>query len=163
MSVPQQKRGRSKQDYSTPPEFMRAIAVRFGVPAWDLAASSENTKAPRWLGTDQDSLSVKWHELNGLLWLNPPFANIGVWAEKCLREAALGARILFLTPASVGSNWYRDFIHERARVVFLNGRITFQGCDDSYPKDLMLTVFGDRPGFEIWTWPRDAVALSNAA
>jgi site-specific DNA-methyltransferase (adenine-specific) len=160
--MPKQKPGRSKQDYSTPQDFMRAVESRFGSPTWDLAASFGNRKAPNWIGVERDSLSVAWHELRGPLWLNPPFANIAPWAEKCLNESIKGARVLFLTPASVGSNWYRDFIHDRARVLFLNGRITFEGCGDPYPKDCMLTIFGDAPGIEIWTWAQAKTLLKAA-
>ena len=92
-----------------------------------------------------------WHAIGGLLWLNPPFGKITPWAAKCHAEAAKGARIALLVPASIGSNWYRDNIHDRHRVLFLNGRIVFDG-KNGFPKDCMLVIFGDEPGFDVWTW-----------
>lgn len=145
-------RGTSKQDYATPPDFIAAVTRRFGRLSFDLAASAENTKVPGHFFTEkQDSLRQPWRVIGGLLWLNPPFGNITPWARKCREEADLGARIAFLVPASVGSNWYRDNIHDRQRVIFLNGRICFDG-KNGFPKDCMLVLFGDKPGFEVWTW-----------
>jgi phage N-6-adenine-methyltransferase len=146
-------RGSSKQNYATPPEFLAAVVGRFGPLSFDLAADAENTKvpAPHYFTEAQDSLRQHWHLIGGLLWLNPPFGNIAPWARKCRAEAEKGARIAFLVPASVGSNWYRDNIHDRHRVIFLNGRIVFDG-KNGFPKDCMLVLFGDEPGFEVWSW-----------
>lgn len=44
MSEPIQKPGRSKQDYGTPWEFIRAVERRWGKLHVDLAAHSENAK-----------------------------------------------------------------------------------------------------------------------
>lgn len=154
---PTVKRHRSKQDYGTPWEFIRACERRFGLISWDLAATTENTKAPAWITPEMDSLAREWR-MKGNLWLNPPFADIGPWAEKCaLDSSAHGARILFLTPASVGSNWFRDFVHGKALVLGLNGRLTFAGTDAPYPKDCILSAFGlGKTGFDVWTWTKEA-------
>jgi DNA (cytosine-5)-methyltransferase 1 len=155
---PTVKRHKSKQDYGTPWELIWACEGRFGPIMWDLAASPENTKGPAFYDEEFDSLKQRWHEHRGVLWLNPPFANIEPWAEKCAFESRsdLGherARILFLTPASVGANWFRDHVHGKAFVVGLNGRITFEGTSDPYPKDCILSAFGfGPPGFDVWDW-----------
>lgn len=149
-------RGKSKQDVETPPIFIRAIVAKFGLLSFDLAASPHNAKNPNYFTKEQNSLIQPWHELRGLLWLNPEFDPIGPWVEKCAKEAALGAKILCLTPASVGSNWFRDFVHKKALVLALNGRITFVGSTDPYPKDLMISAYGFTPGFDVWKWTDDA-------
>jgi phage N-6-adenine-methyltransferase len=152
-------RGGSRQDYATPADFMEAVIKRFGVIACDLAANESNTKAQIWYGPDawmhseMDSLKVDWHKQRGNLWLNPPFSNISPWAQKCADESAKGARILFLTPASVGSNWFCQFVHQKANVLFLNKRIRFVGAKDDYPKDCILSCFGfGEVGYEVWRW-----------
>lgn len=87
------------------------------------------------------------------MWLNPPYSNIGPWAKKCAEESALGARILFLVPASVGSNWFRDFVFKKSLVLFLNDRIKFVGAEYVYPKDCIIAAYGfGEPGFEMWGW-----------
>ena len=160
---PTTKRHKSNQAYATPWNFVRACEAKFSVRVlWDLAANDANTKAPYWISQEQDSLTKGWgrliHSRADVFWLNPPFDDIAPWAEKCAQEAALGARILLLTPASIGSNWFRDHIMGKAMVFALNGRIQFVGASDPYPKDLMLSVFGiGVPSFHIWTLPKDAL------
>jgi len=151
-------RGSSRQNYRTPPNFMQAAVSRFGPIAFDLAAEPENAQAERYLTEERDAFTFHWYQLSsGNLWLNPPFSNIEPWAEKCAVEAAKGARILFLTPASVGSNWFRDHVFDKAMVFALNGRLHFDPARPKwgYPKDCILSVYGIySPGFEIWNWKK---------
>lgn len=148
---PTVKRGQSKQDYETPEDFMDAVIHRFGSISFDLAASVDNTKAYHYFTEEQDSLKQSWHELGGLLWLNCPFNNITPWARKCAEEAARGAKILFLTPASVGANWFADYVHRKALVLALNPRLCFDG-KNPYPKDCVLSVYNLEHGFDVWRW-----------
>jgi phage N-6-adenine-methyltransferase len=154
MTEPAQKRGKSKQDYGTPPEFLVAVTRLYGPIAFDLAAHEGNHVVPDYFAPKHDSLKQEWSALDGNLWLNPPFANIEPWASKCAEtELRTGARILFLVPAAVGSNWFRDHVHRKALVIGLNGRLKFDGVH-GYPKDCALCVFGESPGFKVWDWRR---------
>jgi phage N-6-adenine-methyltransferase len=146
------KRGQSKQDNETPDDFMAAVVKRFGPPFCDLAATLQNAKCENFLSPERDSLKFDWTVFSGVLWLNPPFADIAPWARKCLESVAANRTILLLTPASVGANWYRDFVHDRALCLFLNGRLKFKGEKDWYPKDCMLSVFGIGSGHKVWSW-----------
>lgn len=151
-------RGKSKQDYATPQSFIDACEIRFGKITLDLAASKENTKAEWFFSKGHDSFKEPWahYQLDPkeYMWLNPPFGHIAPWAEKCMLEGRQGAQILFLTPASVGANWFRDFIYDHARVYALSGRLRFIGAPDDFPKDCILSEFGPAviPGFEVWKW-----------
>ncbi len=151
-------RGASKQDYGTPRDFLAAVAARFGARAWDLAATPENAKAPAYLTEKDDSLTCDWSRFRGNLWLNPPFANIAPWAAKCASTDLGGyaRRILFLVPASVGANWFAAHVHRKALVLALQGRLTFEGCDQPYPKDCVLCVYGmGVTGFDVWDWRKE--------
>jgi hypothetical protein len=135
--------------------FMRPVEAKFGPLAVDLAASSTNAKAPVWIDEQRNSLSadVSWSVLEGLLWLNPPFTVITPWARKCAEECQLGAQILLLVPASVGANWYWDWVMPFADVYSV-GRMVFDDCYDKtgklittvYPKDLILCHYGPNTG-----------------
>lgn len=150
----------SKQTYATPWQFIHALEARFGPIDFDLAASDTNAKAKQWITEEANSLSsvCQWHKLSAAnMFLNPPFGVIGPWAQKCLEQSLLGARILLLVPAAVGSNWFRDFVHQRAAVKFLSPRIQFDGADDPYPKDLILAHYSPEPlraecRYECWRW-----------
>jgi phage N-6-adenine-methyltransferase len=153
-------RGVSKQDYATPRVFLNEVRRRFGPIWWDLAAISTNCVVGpvslRFYGPGsphgENSLAQKWQTIDGNLWLNPPFDRIGPWAQKCAdTPCGKGRRILLLVPAAVGSNWWRDHVHGTARVLFLNGRLSFDG-KNPYPKDCALCVYGEPHGYEIWSW-----------
>ncbi len=146
----------TKQDYGTPWEFVHAVERRFGSLTCDLAASFENRKAPDCYTAADDALSKDWaqHYPIGNLWLNPPFADIDPWAEWCaLMSPKRRGMILLLTPASIGSNWFAQHVNRKAMVLGLSPRLTFEGCEDPYPKDLMISIFSaGLCGFDVWRW-----------
>ncbi len=150
------RRGRSNQDVGTDPLFMDAVVRRFGEIDFDLAASKENAKSSLFYTKQDDSLTKNWNQIRGSLWLNPPFDNIGPWAKKCLDSSCYESNILLLVPASVGSNWFRDYVWNRSYVMFLNGRLTFEGQTQPYPKDCLLAYYGSGiAGSEIWNWKQN--------
>lgn len=158
--MPVQKPGASKQDYGTPSDLMAAITRTFGPISWDLAAHSGNAKSNNYFDERANSLVQQWHRIPGLLWLNPPFSKIAPWAKKCADESRLGAEILFLVPAGVGTNWYWNHVAPYARVLCLSPRPCFDGHvgkngkPEPFPKDIILACYGLglEPGFERWNW-----------
>lgn len=163
--MPVQKPGRSKQNYRTPPEFLLAVEKRFGKIAIDLACGYDpdlgysNTVAARFFDErDGDSLKQDWwvedHE-TALMWLNPPYADITPWARKCSVEVNRGCEILFLVPASVGANWFWDYVAPYADVYCLQPRLSFDG-KHPYPKDLILAHYWKRNSSDTyitnWRW-----------
>ncbi|HVJ20148.1 MAG TPA: DNA N-6-adenine-methyltransferase [Polyangiaceae bacterium] len=151
---PVQKPGKSFQAYETPRDFLDAVERRFGSLAWDLACTAENAKAPSRITSEQDALAVDWsvHCARWLCWLNPEFGNIAPWAEKCAVESQRGCRILMLTPASVGSNWFQQWVVPYAHVLELSPRLSFDG-KNPFPKDLILSVYmHGLTGRSHWRW-----------
>lgn len=160
MSGAAYNRGGSKQDYETPPDFMDAVVRRYGSIDFDLAAHAGNKKSENYFGPGspiaEDALAQSWDVIDGNIWLNPPYDRIGPWARRCAMYKGPG-RILFLVPASVGSNWFANFVYERAMVQLLNGRVTFVGHSQAFPKDLILGEYRNgRPVANrtifIWRW-----------
>lgn len=171
---PVQKPGKSKQDYGTPWEFIRAVEAKWGPIVHDLACTRENAKAPSgYYFPEDDALKHSWSKdfPTGNLWLNPPFANIDPWAERCAFEGIRRDGLIFmLTPASIGTEWFRARAWGNARVLGVGPRLTFEGTPinpktgkpDPYPKDLMLSIFGKATaGFDLWRW--DASPLASTA
>ncbi len=154
---PAQNPGHSKQDYETPPDFFAAVegllGRRFDV---DLAAKETNKKVARFVSPEQDTFKVPWStDFAGCLaWLNPEFGDIAPYAERCMQHAGTnGLQIVMLTPASIGSNWYAEYVHDKALIIGIRPRLTFVGASDPYPKDLMLSLFGfGETGIEVWKW-----------
>lgn len=155
MTIPRHHRGSSAQAVATPVEFIRAVLGYLGEEKFiiDLAADTSNTVAEAFFTEEDDSLEQDWDvfEGGGWCWLNPPFSNIKPWVRKA---AASRANIALLVPASVGANWWREWVHGKADVLFLNGRIKFTGHQTPYPKDLALLLYTPRhhSGYNIWNW-----------
>ena len=163
--MPKQQPGTSEQTVGTPQVFIDAVERDFGPLWWDLAAVSTNKKAPRYLGPDQeyiphrDSLTVQWSTLNVKYannWLNPPFSKIGPWARKCAIETRVyPMRICMLVPASIGANWYDQWVTPFADVYSV-GRMKFEGHGQGYPKDLILAHYWKLGGHKLkrWRWEK---------
>jgi phage N-6-adenine-methyltransferase len=155
--MPQQKPGRSKQDYGTPPELLAAIKHRLHINKFsvDLAATESNRVADWYIGEEDNALTVDWHMLPmGWLWLNPPYAKIEPWVKKAKESAEQGAHIAMLVPASVGSNWWTQYVEPYAFISYLVPRLTFVGAKDPYPKDCALLLYEPWGyiGHEHWYW-----------
>ena len=162
---PRQKPGRSEQAVGTPPEFIEAVVRFLGIDRFDvdLAATPENACAFVFLTEEDDALDpgVSWVYPGGWNWLNPPFGKIGPWVRKASEQAALGAHTAVLIPASLGARWWIDHVVGNARIVPLDGRITFVGQTDPYPKDCALLLYG--PDVEVgyapaWQWRAELTA-----
>lgn len=146
-------RGGSRQDYQTPKEFLTAVYQRLMIPGFELdaAASTQNAVTTLFYDEAMDGLSRPWFSWT---WCNPPYSNITPWTEKAWTESLLGASSAMLIPASPGSNWWKQWVHNKAHVLFLNGRITFVGEKYPYPKDCALLLYTPqvRGGYEVWSW-----------
>lgn len=158
--MPKQRPGRSKQNYATPWEFVHRVETRLGIARFqhDFAADVTNSKGITHFDIKANALSLPSLEWRwsvgptGWGWLNPPYANIEPWAQMCYETYLKhGTRIALLVPASVGSNWFRDYVFGAAKVLALNGRISFDGIAP-YPKDCMLCLYGEKAGFDVWNW-----------
>jgi len=100
---------------------------------------------------------VDWAALPGIdLWCNPPFNHLDDWTAKAANYAISprqNARLFMLLPASVGSEWYYRNVNGTAHVILLRPRVTFLGCDQPYPKDLVLAIYESaRGGVSTWRW-----------
>lgn len=215
----------SKQDYSTPGDFLEAVTYQFGPIVFDLAAHKLNHKHERYFAPKNfvekydpdkkldvealiaslvrrgaveiearplvtkvvdakkkseiivpnhdegayalDAFAHSWASLSdslrspkdggpGLLWLNCEFSDIEPWALKFKQESKLGANGLLLTPAAVGSNWFRNLIAGTADVYILNGRLCFDG-KNVFPKDCILSHFHPKAkgDIHIWEWKKN--------
>lgn len=163
MTEPRQKPGLSRQDYGTPPAFLAAVKARLGIADFtmDLAADAANRVTDGYFDQHDDALAKPW-PVDGWNWLNPPYSRIGPWAQKAYRTSRWeGAHTAMLIPAAVGSNWWREWVHEKCRVLFLNPRLTFVGCDAPYPKDCALLLYSavaitGQGSYDVWTWKQKA-------
>lgn len=166
--APKQKPGRSSQDYGTPKIFLSAVMDRLGIDAFELDVCSDKTHANRlkmymrdFYTPKRSGLLMPWAK-EGWNWCNPPFGSIRPWVRRAWVQSRKGASTAVLIPASPGSDWWKDWVHHKAMVLFLNGRITFvgtpanpkTGLPDAYPKDCALLLYTpvEVPRYDIWNW-----------
>lgn len=171
-TMPVQKPGRSKQDYSTPIELIRVIEeLQDRTFSVDLAATPDNSKARFCLTPEADSLSVSWAGSfpDGMGWLNPEFGMIRAFMQKCANEGGPDFTIYALVPASIGALWYREHVYPYATTYALYPRIPFDGWHETaFPKDCILCEYGPdaRPTIVEpleWITPAEAAACRAAA
>lgn len=154
-------RHRNDGAYRTPDDFRAAVVGRFGAPDIDLACDESNRFGPVGYTVADNALIQPWTTPDGCYgWLNPPYGSIGEWARRCAESRA---NILLLVPASIGANWYRDWVYPYAKTIALNGRMSFDG-KNPYPKDLMLCQYAANVvprSLEIWDWKRSTKVLTE--
>lgn len=148
-------KGSSEQIVCTPEDFLAAVTARFWSFDFDLAATRDNAITSKYFGPrstlGENSLVADWPD-KGIMWLNPPFFNLKPWVSKCSKYKS-GGKIFLLIPASVGSNWWAEFVHDRSFVIFLRPRLTFVGSITPYPRDLALCVYRyGATGYQTWKW-----------
>jgi phage N-6-adenine-methyltransferase len=183
--MPAQKPGSSKQDYQTEARLLVAVKHKLQIPGFslDAAADPTNAVADLYYTVEENGLLTPWNPLDpqwevpigGVVWCNMPFEKIEPWVEKAWAEAQLGTRSALLVPAGVGSDWWGDWVHGKAQVWLLNGRLCFipdwattidpatlkdgktPACYTQpplYPKDCCVLIYGPEvtPGYEFWYW-----------
>lgn len=156
---PRITKGGKKGVYTTPDDLRSAVRNRFGAIIHDLAALASNKFCEKFFSPEDDAFKFSWWEIKGRCWLNPPFTFLRPWIEKAYNDARLGADIVCLVPAAVGSRWFRKFVFKKADVYFLDGRIVFdQESGTPYPKDCMIIHFHKKMSgiIDIWDW-RDSM------
>lgn len=172
MAGPAIDRANSSGDIWTPWQFIRAVEDTFNQPlVIDLAASGpDSAKALEYITPEQDSLTQDWTAIykqynHGALWLNPPYSNITPWVKKCANTYVFDEQIeiFLLVPASIGANWFWDYVWNYA-TVYSVGRMVFDNCFDRktgklvstvYPKDLILAHYTNTSPSQTlqrWQW-----------
>lgn len=158
MSGASYHRGESRQDVRTPTVLIQKVLDLLGVETFDcdLAASDDNAVCEHYYTEAQNSLVQPWRCGDGWNWCNPPYHHVLPWVERAhLQLLTARAQSCLLIPASVGSNWFSEHVHQHASVIFLNGRVTFVGHTQPFPKDLMLCLYSPyykKPGYDVWRW-----------
>ena len=111
----------SNQNIETPWAFVNAVEKYFGIQfEYDMAGTEKNKKAYIVYDEKDDSLSIDW-PLSGWAWVNPPFAQIGKWIDKCDEQSKLGSRIICISPLSSDLNQMKAF--QNAGVYIIHHRV----------------------------------------
>lgn len=79
-------------------------------------------------GDANDGLKMAWHTLKakGLVFVNPPYANVKAFAKKAILEATAGAEIILLVAARMDTQWTHGCLQTAQAACFWEGRIRFE-------------------------------------
>lgn len=115
------RKDKETQKTPTPQALVKGLEVLYDIEfKYDMAASSENSKAPIFFDEKYDSLKHDW-PLDGWIFLNPPYANLGEWVKKVVEQTLRGCRIVTLWPLSGDLNQIPTWENSQVNIIF--GRV----------------------------------------
>ncbi len=125
-------------DWATPQKVFDELNDEFHFTL-DPCADAENAKCAKFFTKRQDGLQQKWY--GERVFCNPPYGRvIGDWVQKMAGgEAKLSVGLL---PARTDTRWFHDYIHGKAEIRFIRGRIKFGGHKNSAPFPSMIVIWG---------------------
>src|ERR1035437_2704968 len=110
-------------EWETPQDTFDALNKEFQLNV-DVCANTKNHKLPMWFSPEEDGLSKDWD--GSRCWMNPPYGReIGKWVAKAATGGA--AIVVALLPARTDTRWFHEYIHGKAEVRFIKGRLKFGG------------------------------------
>jgi phage N-6-adenine-methyltransferase len=112
------------REWATPPEVFTQLHDEFNFTL-DACATAENAKLPRFYTEADDGLSKDWS--GECVFMNPPYGReVYAWTRKAREEAARGALVVGLLPASTDlAWWHEDVLAVNAEVRYIRGRVRF--------------------------------------
>lgn len=130
----------NKLDWETPQWLFDYLDKTFNF-SLDACATEYNAKCHAYfdLSKGYDALKQEW---SGTVWLNPPYGKeIGRWMTKAYTEACLGnCTVVCLVPARTDTRWWWNTARH-GTVIFLKGRLKFEGASSGAPFPSAIVVF----------------------
>lgn len=133
-----------KNEYETPNLLFEKLNEIFDFKI-DLAASKENKKCNKFFSEKENGLIQEWQDFNNPFswcWLNPPGKNLNKWVEKAYRESQTGTKIAMLIPSRTGTKYFHNFMAGKATIIFVEGRLKFEGQEFDAAFDSLLAFYG---------------------
>jgi hypothetical protein len=128
------------QEVYTPDWVLDAVRATFGAIELDPCAASvpEHQFAGVSLCLELDpacdGLALEWLDRS---YVNPPFADLGMWLEKAAIEGSRGHRVIVLCPFRPHRRWFLDSC-AGAQIVCLHYAVKFKGHKSAFPAPLCL-------------------------
>lgn len=141
-----------RNDWGTPWPFFYRLKKEFPFTL-DVCATRENTKCKAFYPPERDALTKRWHTIVGpenWAWMNPPYGRgIDAWVEKACTESRYGLNIVCLLPARLDTKWFHNHVFGKAAEIrLIQGRLKFDGHENSAPFPSMLAIYCDTLAIE---------------
>lgn len=130
-------------EWGTPQDFFNRLDALFHFTL-DPCATAENHKCERYFTKEIDGLIQPWL---GRVFMNPPYGReIPKWMEKAESESRVRASLVVcLVPARTDTRWFQRALKMSSAIVFLPGRLTFEGAEAGAPFPSALIIYGALP------------------
>jgi len=110
--------------WGTPPELFRLYNEVYDFQL-DAAASDGNALCTNYFTSESDALLQDWSPYRRV-WLNPPYGKgIEKWMRKAYEESQRGYIVVCFVPVRVDTEWWHDWVYNKAKVTFIRGRLKF--------------------------------------
>lgn len=134
-----------KQDWRTPRALYAALDAEFHF-GLDAATSADNPLgAPAFFTPETDGLLQDWTGY-GACFCNPPYSDSARWIAKAAAESQKGATVVMLLAARPDTRVWHTYIHGKAEVRWIKGRLRFEGASNSAPFPSAIVVM--RPAWK---------------
>jgi site-specific DNA-methyltransferase (adenine-specific) len=112
------------REWATPPEVFDPLHAEFSFTL-DVCAAPTSAKVPRFFTEERNGLAQPW--AGERCWMNPPYGReIYAWTRKARLEAASGALVVGLLPASTDLAWWHEDVLGHAEILkWYRGRVRF--------------------------------------
>lgn len=128
----------SKTDqWATPHDFFDKLNNEFQFDL-DPCADETNAKCKKYYTKEDDGLAQNWDGFR--VFCNPPYGReIGKWVKKA--SETRGGLVVMLIPARTDTSYWHDYIHGKAEVRFIRGRLKFGDSKNSAPFPSAVVIF----------------------
>ena len=127
------------EEWPTPAAFFAKLNRRFDFTL-DPCATPDNAVCPLYFTKADDGLKQDWGTHR--VFCNPPYGRqIGKWVRKCFEASQAGALVVLLVPSRTDTRWFHHWVHNKAKITFLPGRLRFGEADSCAPFPSLLAVY----------------------
>ena len=129
-----------KNDWTTPQNFYNKLNAEFHFTL-DPCADETNHKCVKYYTKEENGLLHSWE--GETVFCNPPYGReIAKWVKKCYCESKkANTTVVCLIPARTDTEYFHDFIYNKAEIRFIRGRLKFGNSQNSAPFPSMIVIF----------------------
>ena len=113
----------NSNEWETPQDLFDELDAEFHFTL-DPCATKENAKCERFYTKKDDGIFQSWED--EIVFMNPPYGReIGKWVERAYWASLHGIVVVGLIPARTDTRYWHDYIHGKAEIRFIKGRLYF--------------------------------------
>jgi len=128
-----------KVEWPTPQPFFDRLNDEFDFTL-DPCATPQSAKCDTYFTAEDDGLVQDWGTHS--VFCNPPYGRgIDRWMEKAYRSSQAGALVVVLLPMRTATNWFHNWVINKAELRFVQGCIRFEGAAHKAPFASLVAIY----------------------